>query len=461
MCSLLRCENSLSHESVNTKCTVTHIHKMDARFQHVSTDPVFKKRSKKKKLAKDSRFEEEEDVPEVSSDKYGILTSQIDQGLEADDSSYSSGEESEEEEEVEWDANLPPTYTEGETTSRRVAVTDCEWEHVKAKDLLAILKSVCPRGGSVLDVTVYQSQFGHDEEEYENKRGPRIVGAGPEAIRRYELSKLRRYFAVAVLDSEETAQVVAQNDGVEIEATSAPLNLSLVPEDVEFDPARMRDCAKEKDFSHEDYAPPAQYYVKARQRTKVECTWETDDHQRQVAFKAQDDEALEDFVAQSDADDDAVKLKRDLLLGGDRQDEEEPEEEEEGQDFFQFDFQPSLESSGVDADDEAPRRQKNNKKKNEQTKKQQPASAAAYDDEDDEDLDARDLVKAERLKNKKLRGKRKRDREHLEKRIESDFKFDAQDPRFSSRDPRFSLDPTAPAFKKTANMNKLLAKQRS
>lgn len=44
--------------------------------------------------------------------------------------------------------------------SRRLAVMNCDWEAVKAIDLLNIFQSLCPEGGKIFSVKIYPSDFG-------------------------------------------------------------------------------------------------------------------------------------------------------------------------------------------------------------------------------------------------------------------------------------------------------------
>lgn len=481
----------------------------DDRFSRVGSDPVFKKRYRKKQIAIDKRFVAALRDPKrfgLASgpvDKYGrsvraegeelrpfyalqeeeaetepslvLPSSMIDEGQDADGSS-SSDEDSKEAQDSSdraWDADLPATHEEGDAPPEgvRLAITDCDWDHMRALDLIAVLQSLCSRGGRVLRVDVYLSDFGQKEQDYEALHGPRIRGDGPEAIRRYELSKLRRFFAIATLDAPATAAAVYANDGLEIEATSASLNLAYVPDDIALDPARIRDSASEVDTS---YKPPPQYYVAARQQTKVGCSWEADEPERDRAFSKQDDD-LQLYVAPHEEaqNQDAASLRQKLGLDdaeaaptaslrkklGLDDTEVAPTPDDN---FFAINFQPALEpSSGGDGDDEATRAESRASKRKVKRRKSSTASTTERRDDDQVDYELRELEKAERLKGKKLRGKRKRDRQHLLAHLgHSEFKLNDVDPRFApvfdGSDSRFGLDPTAPAFRKTAAMQHIL-----
>jgi len=439
---------------------------MDERFRSVGSDPSFKKRKKGRKVKVDPRFGEDarsskgfetEATARVEPPAAEMPSAEIDAGLEADASSSSSSESELEVEAEAWDAALPATHSEerAATESTRLAVTDCDWEHVRAKDIVAILESLCG-GGGVVRVSVYKSRFGASEEAYEARRGPRLRGEGPEAVRRYELSKLRRYFAVAEFASREAAAAAYANDGLEVEATSAPLALAYVDDSQSFAEFSLRDTATQLD---EGYRPP-HYYVAARQQTAVTCAWEAeDDAERVRAFAAGGDDDLAEYVAPPEDDDDAEAIRRSLLL------DDDPHTEERRDEFFCAASCALREpSSGGDGDDEATRAGGPRKEKKKKVGGGAKRAACVDDDDDDEEgYDARELSKAERLKAKKLRGKRKRDRQTLVAKLDkSRFALDTRDARFKSvfdNNPDFGIDPTAPAFKKTANMRHILAAQ--
>ena len=118
-------------------------------------------KAKKHTLQHESESGEEEDG--------GILNS----GSESDDdddddvastsSSSSSSSESEAESDVEEaaeEAEKVPTTTDG---TRRFAMMNMDWEHIKAVDLFMLMRSFLPKGGRVDSVTVYPSEFGIEQ----------------------------------------------------------------------------------------------------------------------------------------------------------------------------------------------------------------------------------------------------------------------------------------------------------
>lgn len=91
------------------------------------------------------------------------------------------------------------------------------------------------------------------------------------ALRRYELSKLRYYFAIVECDVEDTANTLyEQLDGTELEHSSMTFAIRMVPDDVSFEGRTMRDSCIEVPAS---YRPP-DFIIKALQHSNVECTWD-------------------------------------------------------------------------------------------------------------------------------------------------------------------------------------------
>lgn len=163
----------------------------------------------------------------------------------------------------------------------RLACVDLDWEHVRAVDILAALRSFLPSGGSIARVTVYPSDYGlqrmaeeaaagpqgifrrpgaaapgggeqesgseggndeedvsEDEEEEEGSgsddgEGSDGSGSGsggegggdvdPERLRLYERSKLRWFYAVVDCDSPASAAALyGECDGMELMKSERP-----------------------------------------------------------------------------------------------------------------------------------------------------------------------------------------------------------------------------------------------
>jgi hypothetical protein len=218
----------------------------------------------------------------------------------------SSDDESDKEEYVGVGSIAAPAtsiITEGEETSR-LAVLHLDWDRISAKDIFAMLHSFLPSEGGLVSVTVFPSEFGKKQMAAERSCGPVVqqpkskkknstesltsaksadgdVGADfdDDALRAYELNKLRYYYAVAEFDSPETASAVyEQCDGVEFEASSNVLDLRFIPHETHFDVNDARDTATSMPTTYE--APV--FTTSALQMSKVQLTWDDDDPKRSV-----------------------------------------------------------------------------------------------------------------------------------------------------------------------------------
>lgn len=176
--------------------------------------------------------------------------------------------------------------------TRRLAIMNVDWDHLKAVDLLGVLISFKPAAGRVMRVTVYCSDYGLQKMAEEARLGPGFlrggtsaataaaegqaeaegdddasdgsssvaagVASGPEdedegegeevdqeALRAYEIQRLRYHFAVAECDSVGTAAALYEEvDGLEFEASAAQLDARFVPDDVAFEGRPVRDEAE-------------------------------------------------------------------------------------------------------------------------------------------------------------------------------------------------------------------------
>ncbi|KAG6912008.1 hypothetical protein DXG01_000256 [Tephrocybe rancida] len=185
------------------------------------------------------------------------------------------------------EANPDPAPQEG-TPSRRLAVVNLDWDHVRAMHLFKICASLVsltssltsssqiPDGekkgrfakgapstiarGKVLNVRVYPSEFGKERMAREQTEGPppeifkkkvgdeeevnaqNIYDVGGEddydkdALRKYQLERLRYYYGIITCDTVDAATHIYQElEGTELERSANVFDLSYVPDDMSFD----------------------------------------------------------------------------------------------------------------------------------------------------------------------------------------------------------------------------------
>lgn len=224
--------------------------------------------------------------------------------------------------------------------THRLAIVNLDWGHIKAVDLYVVINSCLPKGGQLLSVAIYPSEFGLKCMEVEAVRGPSTLFASSkqskkdgsetddeetddEELQTYELSELRYYYAVAVCDSSATANHVYKTlDGTEFLSTSNVFDLRFIPDSMEFEHP-PRDITTEAPTSYKE----PDYHTRALQHSKVKLTWEEDEPDRKKMlrrkFNPDQLDEFDDYLAstgESDSDDDEndkdtkKRIARDRLL---------------------------------------------------------------------------------------------------------------------------------------------------
>lgn len=271
----------------------------------------------------------------------------------------SSSDEEEEDEAVEeaeeldfpdkQEANVPL----GEV-SERIAVVNLDWDNVRAEDLMAVFSSFLPTGGRVRNVAVYPSEFGKERMEREEVEGPpREIFAsnkkgkkGEEEdeeldsdeeeeqikqsmlkedegeefnstqLRRYQLERLRYYYAILTFSSKEAAKHVYDLvDGAEYLSSANFFDLRFVPDETDFSEDKPRD---ECDRIPDGYRPN-EFVTDALQHSRVKLTWDADDLGRKEA------QARAFRGSRKDIDENDLKA----YLGTDSSEDEDEDEEVE------------------------------------------------------------------------------------------------------------------------------------
>lgn len=104
-----------------------------------------------------------------------------------------------------------------------------------------------------------------------------------EALRKYQLDRLRYYYAVATFDSKETARhVYNEIDGTEMERTANVFDLRFVPDGMEFPDGEQGRDAEFRDEATEDAAnyKGVDFKTDALRHSRVKLTWDQDDPER-------------------------------------------------------------------------------------------------------------------------------------------------------------------------------------
>lgn len=250
----------------------------------------------------------------------------------------SSEDEEEETEELDgavaW-GELDRDAPQSDHVSRRLALCNMDWDKIRAQDLFVLLDSFKPPGGIVRRVSVYPSEFGKERMEHERVNGPaELVEAAAqskkrssnkdeegdakmqrEALRQYQLSRLRYYYAIAECDSVETADhLYRELDGREYESSGTCLDLRFVPDDMTFteEPTSVADGLPDP----QTYKP-LNFVTSALQSVNVQLTWDEDDPRRSEAMQRA-------FKEDGDHDD------LNVYLASSSSEEEEEEEQNHG-----------------------------------------------------------------------------------------------------------------------------------
>ena len=222
-----------------------------------------------------------------------------------------------------------------------------DWDNIHAKDLFILFSSFCKGGQSrIVKVEVFPSQFGIEQLEKEKTEGPdrdifedtkrrgnanKVVhglddvlqeeenedftGFNQVKLRKYEMKRLKYYYAVITCDSVETAaNIYNECDGMEIERTQSILDIRYVPDDLKKFPYPPKEvCTGDQDLDLKDYQPNLGNN-RALGHSKVKLTWDTNDQRRDdilaKAFKKGQfkEEEINDLIASSDSEDDEDAL---------------------------------------------------------------------------------------------------------------------------------------------------------
>lgn len=243
----------------------------------------------------------------------------------------------------------------GEVTSR-IAVVNLDWDNIRATDLMAVFSSFVGGTGAIQKISIYPSEFGKERIQREEMEGPpkeifshnkaysepeemdsefedqddESSGPGEDdeqikkslvqeetssdfdsaKLRRYQLQRLRYYYAVLICISPSIARTIYEAvDGTEYLTTANFFDLRFIPNDVDFSQDKARDeCVRIPDGYR-----PNEFVTDALQHSKVRLTWDADDGTRKEvqkrAFSASraniDENDLKAYLGSDSSDDEA------------------------------------------------------------------------------------------------------------------------------------------------------------
>ncbi|KAI0388009.1 hypothetical protein F5Y04DRAFT_15934 [Hypomontagnella monticulosa] len=291
----------------------------------------------------------------------------------SEDDSGSDAEDDQEEDDEDGGAEVDPSASmqrlrdaqadvETGDVTRRIAIVNLDWDHIKSADLLALFSSFVPKGGRIERISIYPSEFGKERMQREELEGPpREIfkkGSGSEdedsdlesdqdseedddekikneilqegddqdfdsdALRAYQLDRLRYYYAVMVCSDTATADKIYQaTDGTEYQSSSNFMDLRFIPDDITFDDEPRDEC----DTLSLNYKP-TDFTTDALQHSKVKLTW--DIHPEETTRKEDIQRAFSGSRAELEENDLRAYLASDSEDDGAQEEEEEEEEAE-------------------------------------------------------------------------------------------------------------------------------------
>uniref|UniRef100_A0A6G1SME3 Pre-rRNA-processing protein esf1 n=1 Tax=Aceria tosichella TaxID=561515 RepID=A0A6G1SME3_9ACAR len=475
----------------------------DERFKHLASDPRFKNlRKKQTKVEVDERFQSMftderfglrenlknyyriEDKPSdkessSSEDEEDEEEEDEDEEQDEDEVVSSSSDEAESDEEtvneVDWQP-LDHDAERAEIQTKRLAILNLDWNNLNIEDIYVLLGSIRPP----LSVKIYISEFGkerlakeaedgpdlpeidEDEEELEKledqmqamrkkanhyEDADEVPKSNNEAVRRYQLSQLKYYYAIAEFDSPESAQAVYKElDGIEYEGSSLELDLRFVPDDVEFDEADVKAaCDKAPDLA--TYKAP-QFIASALQQTTVKCTWdETDIKRQQKLRKAYTKEELEKddleayLASDTESDEERADKYKELLMELNESDEKKKkldvDVQWEGSDDEEEEEEEEREREGANN-----KKYRDNNEDDDDDKESSDSNDEQADDGNEHDAGLDLLV--------------------MDQTEQENFKFNPDDERFKAvyESGLYNIDPSHPNFKRSEAFNQIAERKR-
>ncbi|KAF9150981.1 pre-rRNA-processing protein esf1 [Linnemannia schmuckeri] len=180
-----------------------------------------------------------------------------------------------------------------------------------------------------------------------------------DALRQYQLDRLKYYYAVVDCDSVETAKSICEAcDGAEYESSANFFDLRYIPDGMEFD-----DIPRDEAFGAPENYKPNEFTTQVFQHSNVKLTWDEDDADRikvtRQNFSKQDldDMDFKAYLASSDEEDsededdiEAARRKyRALLSGGNKDsDDSDADSDDDKNQEMEITFAPGLSEAAAE-----------------------------------------------------------------------------------------------------------------
>ncbi|KAF8761263.1 NUC153 protein [Rhizoctonia solani] len=319
--------------------------------------------------------------------------------------------------------------------------------------------------------TIFTAQNGEDD--YDD-----------DALRQYQLDRLRYYYAIITCDSPSTAShIYNELHGTELERSANIFDFSYVPEDMEFTQESRDECTSEAQASTKGM----DFVTDALRHSKVKLTWDDDDPERNKITRRR--------MTRKEGKRQDRETLRGLLLGGDNDDLPEGWGDDGGNNKsgdLEITFMPALSSkTPIDEEEETTldryKRKQKEKRQQKKSKRDADPTLAKDDGESGDDFfgnDGEDEVvpppakpgnkpkgsnlsdstqEDRKVRESKSVGKKSRRRDKKGANMNEvedgrDFHIDVKDERFAAlhEDHAFAIDPSNPHFQNTKAMKALL-----
>lgn len=319
------------------------------------------------------KSEDDDEDNESSSDSDGAVEDALAKarGLVDDDDSSSSSSDDDSDEEVDYSVNGDDFAQEEDIPEHdpttRFAVVNLDWDHLNSNDLFATFSSFLPKSGSIKSVQIFKSEYGKEKLAQEDMNGPPTAifntndknkedsGLDSESdsdsdeeldieaaskklykesteenvefntseLRKYQMDRLRYYYAVVTFNSIDTCKhVYTSCDSTEYESTGNFLDLRYVPEEMEFEENDLRDESTGVPVGYK----PIDFSTDALRSSKPKLTWDETPQERiqfiNRAFKQSELEDMDfkaylasDSESEEEVEDSTVNKYKSLVKG--------------------------------------------------------------------------------------------------------------------------------------------------